>query len=160
MFSRAANVLSSFVETPETVSAHCDGPCGVYDPAAARIAAEAAYSMTSKILALKAPEPNDSDAYARYTNTVARYVYIKEEEAMKCKRELLTLWTDFHKPAHLEKHPEIHETYWMATKTCSYVKQEVSIQHAKELIEFCEKIHNLFWSIKGREIPFYTALNL
>ena len=28
--------------------AHCDGPCGIYDPSSARIAAEAVVSMTKK----------------------------------------------------------------------------------------------------------------
>ena len=35
-------------------SAHCDGPCGVYDPASARVAAEAVQSMTKKMMALEA----------------------------------------------------------------------------------------------------------
>lgn len=158
--SPLARVLAHLAPASEEVSAHCDGPCGVYDPASARIAAEAAYSMTKKILALKAPEASDSEAYARYTNTVARYVLIKEEESDKCKKDLLVLWTDFHKPAHLEKHPNLHELYWKATKMCSYVKQEVSLQHAEELLAACKEVHELFWSLKGRDIPFYTALNL
>lgn len=157
MFSRA---IHTFAPATEKVSAHCDGPCGVYDPAAARIAAEAAYSMTKKILALKCPEQGDSEGHAKYTNTVARYVFIKEEEASKCKRELLTLWTDYHKPCHLEKYSDLHDLYWKATKTCSFVKQEVSLEHAKELLEYCEQVHKIFWGIQGRDIPFYTALKL
>ena len=78
----------------EIVNAHCDGPCGVYDPASARIAAEAVVSMTKKMLDLKAPI-SDSDAMAHYTNTMSRYASIKEEEAQKCKDEILVLWTDF-----------------------------------------------------------------
>ena len=77
----------------EIVHAHCDGPCGIYDPASARIAAEAVLSMTKKMLELKVPE--DSDAMAHYTNTMSRYASIKEEEAQKCKDEVLVLWTDF-----------------------------------------------------------------
>lgn len=158
MFSRAIHAMAA---ATEEVSAHCDGPCGVYDPASARIAAESAYSMTKKILALKAPEAGDSEAMAKYTNTVARYVYIKEQQAELCKRDLLILWTDFHKPAHLEKHPNLHDIYWKATKTCSYVKQEVSMQHAEELMEYCKQIHEMFWgSLKGRDVSYYTALNL
>ena len=44
--------------------AHCDGPCGVYDPASARIAAEAVLSMTKKLLALEPPSSNDPAAWA------------------------------------------------------------------------------------------------
>lgn len=72
----------------ETVSAHCDGPCGVYDPASARIAAEAALSMTKKIIDLG---PADSADH----NTYGRFVAIKEQQAHLAKEELLILWTDY-----------------------------------------------------------------
>ena len=81
----------------ETVSAHCDGPCGVYDPASARIAAEAALSMTKKIIALGSA---DTDS-----NTYSRFVSIKEEQAHLAKTELLVLWTDYFKPEHLDQCP-------------------------------------------------------
>ena len=43
-------------DTPYVIDAeaHCDGPCGVYDPASARIAGEAVQSMTNKMLTLAA----------------------------------------------------------------------------------------------------------
>ena len=81
--------------------AHCDGPCGVYDPASARIAGEAVQSMTKKMLGLQCPSTDDGQAMAAYLNTMSRYAAIKEEEAQKCKDELLVLWTDFFKPQHL-----------------------------------------------------------
>ena len=67
----------------EVVNAHCDGPCGIYDPASARIAAEAVLSMTKKMLDLKAPSPDNSEAMAHYVNTMSRYASIKEQEAKK-----------------------------------------------------------------------------
>ena len=140
--------------TVETVSAHCDGPCGVYDPSSIRIAAEAAVSMTKKILALEVPE---AAGMASYLNTLTRYVAIKEEQAQLAKDEILVLWTDYFKPHHLEAHPDLHTTFWNAAKLCSSVKVEVSAQHAAELMEAVENIHNLFWSTKGRDIPWYTA---
>ena len=140
--------------TVETVSAHCDGPCGVYDPSSIRIAAEAAVSMTKKILALEVP---DAAGMASYLNTLTRYVAIKEQEAQLAKDELLVLWTDYFKPHHLEAHPDLHTTFWNAAKLCSSGKVEVSAQHAAELMEAVEKIHNLFWSTKGRDVPWYTA---
>ena len=88
--------------------AHCDGPCGGYDPASARIAGEAVQSMTKKMLALECPNNSDSAAMAAYLNTMSRYASIKEEEAQQCKKELLVLWTDYFKPPHLEKYPELH----------------------------------------------------
>ena len=98
------------------VSAHCDGPCGVYDPASARIAAEAVLSMTKKLLALELPDPSDKNAVVQYHNTFARYVAIKEEQAHLAKSELLVLWTDYFKPVHLEANPEIHEIFVRADR--------------------------------------------
>lgn len=139
----------------ETVSAHCDGPCGVYDPASARIAAEAALSMTKKIKALNAPGVGeDADAYH---NTMSRFIVIKEEQSHLAKEELLVLWTDYFKPEHLEKYPDLHDKFWKATKLCSQVKQEVNEDAANDLMAAVEDIHNIFWATKGRDVPFYTA---
>lgn len=134
--------------------AHCDGPCGVYDPASARVAAEAVQSMTKKMLALM----ND-EAMANPQNqmTLGRYSAIKEEEAQKCKDELLILWTDYFKPQHLESIPDLHDTFWQAAKLCSACKVEVSEQHAQELMDAVEAIHHMFWASKGREVPWIRA---
>ena len=137
--------------------AHCDGPCGVYDPASARIAAEAAVSMTKKILALTPPAAGDAGAMAAYLNTLSRYVAIKEEQAHLAKEELLVLWTDYFKPVHLDAYPNIHDTFWKATKLCSAVKVEVSAVHAQELMDAIKEIHGIFWATKGRDVTWYTA---
>ena len=139
------------------VNAHCDGPCGVYDPASARIAAEAVLSMTKKMLDLKAPNTDESDAFAHYLNTMSRYASIKEEEAQACKDQILILWTDFFKPEHLDKHDDLHSLFWNTAKICSACKVELSIDHANDLLNHVEQIHNLFWSIKGRDIDWYTT---
>ncbi|MEB3355508.1 MAG: superoxide dismutase, Ni [Synechococcales bacterium] len=141
----------------EAAHAHCDGPCGVYDPASARIAAEAVVSMTKKILALTPPAPSDSHAMAAYENTMSRFVAIKEEQAQITKDELLILWTDYFKPVHLEKFPDLHDTFWKAAKLCSACKVEVSQEHCTELMEAIEKIHQMFWATKERDVPFYKA---
>jgi nickel superoxide dismutase len=134
----------------EDVHAHCDGPCGVYDPSSARIAAEASLSMTKKILALTPPNPSDA-------NSMARYIQIKEEQTQIAKEEILILWTDYFKPPHLEQFPDLHDTIWKATKLCSSVKVEVSLEHAEELMETVQKIHEMFWATKNRDIEWYTA---
>src|SRR5688572_20425512 len=108
----------------EIAEAHCDAPCGIYDPASARISAEAVLSMTKKILDLKAPDSSDAKATAAYYNTLTRYIVVKEEQAHIAKEELLILWTDYFKPVHLEKYPNLHETFWKAAKLCSAVKVE------------------------------------
>ena len=137
-------------------SAHCDGPCGVYDPASARVAAEAVQSMTKKMNALDNPGGSGSE-FVAYMNTISRYATIKEEEAQKCKKELLVLWTDFFKPQHLEGNPDLHDTFWQAAKLCSACKVEVSAVHAQELMDAVQAIHSMFWGVKGREISWIRA---
>lgn len=140
-----------------TASAHCDGPCGVYDPASARIAAEAVLSMTKKLLALEIPVNGDKAAKFAFHNTFSRYVAIKEEQAHVAKTELLVQWTDYFKPPHLEAHPDLHDIIWKATKLCSACKVELSLEHATELMDAVKKVHEIFWSTKGREVAWYTA---
>jgi len=139
------------------VHAHCDGPCGVYDPSSARIAAEAVVSMTKKIVELPPPAANDPQGTVTYNNTLSRYIQIKEEQAQAAKEELLILWTDYFKPPHLEAYPDLHDTFWKATKLCSACKVEVSQQHADELMAAIEKIHKIFWATKNRDINWYKA---
>ena len=132
-----------------TASAHCDGPCGIYDPASARIAAEAALSMTKKILNL---DPDDRSFTT--ANSLSRYISIKEEQAQLAKTDLLILWTDYFKPTHLEQYPDLHDTFWQAAKLCSAVKVEVSLEKAEELMKSINKIHNIFWATKGRDVTY------
>ncbi len=139
------------------VHAHCDGPCGVYDPSAARITAEAVVSMTKKILALEVPEAGDTKGMVAYQNTLSRYIQIKEEQAQKTKEDLLILWTDYFKPVHLEKYPDLHDTFWKAAKLCSACKVEVSQEHANELMDAVQKIHEMFWATKERDVPWIKA---
>ena len=151
------NVLVNSDISIREASAHCDGPCGVYDPASARIAAEAVVSMTRKIKALQPPAAGDSGAWAAYVNTLSRYIAIKEEQAHLAKSELLVLWTDFFKPQHLEANPGLHDLFWKAAKLCSACKVEVNEDHANELMAAIEQIHGIFWTAKGRDVPYYTA---
>ncbi|HQU93971.1 MAG TPA: superoxide dismutase, Ni, partial [Pyrinomonadaceae bacterium] len=129
----------------------------VYDPASARIAAEAVLSMTKKILDLKVPDGSDAKATANYHNTLTRYILVKEEQARVAKDELLILWTDYFKPVHLETYPDLHDTFWKAAKLCSACKVEVSLEHAQELMDAIKAIHDIYWGSKGKEVAWYTA---
>jgi len=151
MFNKIAQKLKSNFPAPQ-VHAHCDGPCGVYDPSSARITAEAVLSMTKKILDL---DPKAGDH--KTVNTLSRYIAIKEEQAQKTKEDLLILWTDYFKPVHLDKYPDLHDTFWKAAKLCSACKVEVSLEHAEELMATVEKIHNMFWATKERDVPWIKA---
>ena len=156
MIKKLVKRVADRFEAP-IAEAHCDGPCGVYDPASARIAAEAVLSMTKKLLALEVPDASNKAAWVAYHNTFSRYVAIKEEQAHLAKTELLVLWTDYFKPQHLEQHPNLHEELWNAAKLCSTCKVEVSLVHAQDLMRHIETIHGIFWATKNREATWYTA---
>ena len=126
MLRSALSALACALPAP-VAEAHCDGPCGVYDPASARVAAEAVLSMTKKLKAMEAPAAGDAAALAAYNNTFGRYVAIKEEEAQKTKKELLILWTDYFKPDHLATFPDLHDTFWKAAKLCSACKVNICL---------------------------------
>lgn len=147
--TRLLRLLDRVHPAPE-VSAHCDGPCGIYDPASARIAAEAVLSMAEKLAAL--------DLHDEGTlNTYPRFVAIKEEQAELVKKELNVLWNDYFKPEHTETYPQLHDTMWAAVKLASRCKHEVSVEAATELLSQVEAIHHLFWATKGRDVAWVLA---
>jgi nickel superoxide dismutase len=156
MLKHAISQFQTWFPAP-AVHAHCDGPCGVYDPSSARVAAEAVVSMTKKLMDLEVPAAGDKAGLIKYNNTFSRYVAIKEEQAQITKDELLILWTDYFKPVHLETYPDLHDTFWKAAKLCSACKVEVSTQHAQELMAAVEKIHGIFWATKSRDVAWFTA---
>jgi nickel superoxide dismutase len=122
-----------------TAYAHCDVPCGIYDPKPAQIAAATVLKMVEKITALSA----DDTSFTTRNNFV-RMVWTKEEHARKCKEELLILWTDYFKPEHLENFPNLHDIFWQAAKLCSTNKQSVDIVKAQALVTAVDEIADIF----------------
>lgn len=145
------SLLTRLLRPSNIAHAHCDGPCGVYDPASARIAAEAVLSMEKKIAALG----DGQDAAS--VNTRTRFIAIKEQQTELAKRELDILWHDYFKPEHLEKYPNLHDTFWKAAKLCSKNKTEQDPANGEALLAAIEEIHNMFWATKNREVPFIRA---
>ncbi len=144
------SILSRILRPSRTAYAHCDGPCGVYDPASARIAAEAVLSMTKKAVALQGDDP-------AMWNSFTRFAQIKEQQAEIVKKELDILWHDYFKPEHLEKYPDLHDTFWKAAKLASKCKQELNVDACNDLLTAISKIHGIFWATKGRDVPYYLA---
>ena len=129
----------------EPVYAHCDVPCGIYDPHGAAIAAKTVHAMNKKVTDLPAPGPNASALESlEHRNTVIRMVQTKEAHAQICKQELLILWSDYFKPEHLSMFPDLHETFWKAAKLCSYNKQHVDLAKSQELMDAVGRISELF----------------
>ena len=137
---RIADLLLSTLDRvlpPATVAhAHCDLPCGIYDPAQARIEAESVKAIMEKSNA-------SDDAYFK-----ERAAFIKEERAELVKHHLWVLWTDYFKPEHLEKHPELHDLFWKATKTAGEAKKTNDTAVAERLLENIGEIDRIFWETK------------
>jgi nickel superoxide dismutase len=118
--------------------AHCDLPCGVYDPEQARIEAESVYKIVEKMGA------NADPAFT------TRAIHIKEERADLAKHHLDVLWHDYFKPEHLQAVPNLHELFWNATKQVSKVKASTDIADAKKLLDLIDEI-DAAWKATGGE---------
>ena len=133
----AVNKLISFLFNlipSQVVYAHCDVPCGIYDPKPAQIAAATVLKMVQKLKEY----PEDD------LNNRVRAIWTKEEHARKCKEEILILWTDYFKEEHLEKFPDLHEKFWKTAKLCSENKQHVDEEKAQELVKAVDEIAQMF----------------
>ena len=132
--------------------AHCDIPCGIYDPIAAKIAAQTVLKMVMRLEAMEPPGPGVSADERRTSfNTANRYIVVKEEHPQLVKKELDILWHDYFRPDHLEKYPDLHTQIWQANKLASQNKQSVDLDAAKQLVDTVDKIAEVFWATKGVE---------
>ena len=136
------------------VEAHCDIPCGIYDPHDAQISALTIIRMNQLIQDL---DTKDTDP-GTYNSKLSRYVTVKEEHAERCKRELRILWGDYFKPEHLEKHKDLHDLFWKAMKLASKTRQENDIQTSQELLGTVQRIAEVFWETKGADIRRQPSL--
>ena len=119
-------------------TAHCDLPCGVYDPAQARIEAESVKAIQEKYQA------NEDPVFR------TRAIQIKEQRADLVKHHLWVLWTDYFKPPHFEKYPQLHTLFNEATKIAgaSGTKGELDAGKADELLAKIDEIAEIFWETK------------
>ena len=128
--------LTRWLAPTSTARAHCDLPCGVYDPEQARIEAESCHKINEKYAA-------NEDATFR-----TRAVAIKERQADLVKHHLDVLWHDYFKPEHLDKVPNLHELFWNATKQVSKVKASTDAADSKKLLEMIDEI-DAAWKATG-----------
>ncbi|MCO5973205.1 MULTISPECIES: superoxide dismutase, Ni [Actinoallomurus] len=132
-------MLARLLRPKTTASAHCDLPCGVYDPAQARIEAESIKAIIEKYQA------NDDPVFR------ARALIIKEERSQLVKHHLWVLWTDYFKPPHFEKYPQLHQLFNEATKLAGAAgtKGTLDVAKADELLAKIDEIAKIFWETKN-----------
>ncbi len=146
---KLASVLRSLWPVYEA-EAHCDIPCGIFDPISAKIGAQTVLKMVMRLEAMEPPSPSSSADERRTSfNTANRYIVAKEEHARLVKKELDILWHDYFRPDHLEKYPDLHTTFWNANKLAGKIKQSVDLEAAKQLVGCVDTIAEIFWATKG-----------
>ncbi|MDP8971391.1 MAG: superoxide dismutase, Ni [Actinomycetota bacterium] len=131
--------LLDHVSKPRAVHAHCDIPCGVYDPEQARIEAESCYKITQKY-------QDSGDELFRQ-----RCIVVKEERAELAKRHISILWSDRLKPDQLDEFPNMHDVFWRAVKQCSEVKRSMDLDAAQQLLDLINEIDEWWKKTNGPE---------
>ncbi|MDT9688149.1 superoxide dismutase, Ni [Streptomyces sp. P9(2023)] len=129
-------MLSRLFAPKVKVSAHCDLPCGVYDPAQARIEAESVKAVQEKYQA-------NEDAHFR-----ARATVIKEQRAELAKHHISVLWSDYFKPPHFEKYPELHALINDTLKALSAAKASTDPKTGEKALELIAEVDRIFWETK------------
>jgi nickel superoxide dismutase len=135
---------------PRPVYAHCDIPCGIYDPHEAQIAALTVIRMDQLIGELAMP-PMDAkpEDRAAYVSKLARYTAVKETHSERVKSEVRVIWGDFFTPDHAKQFPQVHDLTWKILKQASKTRQGTNIADAQELLKLVQEFAEVFWQAKG-----------
>ena len=141
----------------EQAKAHCDVPCGIYDPITAQISALTVVRMMDLMAAL------EGEGVA-FDNSMSRYVAVKEDHAEQAKHEVRIIWGDFISPAHVEQYPELNELVHKIMKLGSKTRQTADRAAGVEFVEAINKFAEIFWAIKGvktkvAKAPYAPALD-
>lgn len=126
----------------EQASAHCDVPCGIYDPIVAQINALTVVRMMDLMAAL------EGEGVA-YQNSMSRYIAVKEEHAEKAKHEIRVIWGDFIKADHLAQYPELTDLVHKIMQLGSKCRQTADRETGVAFVEAINRFAEIFWAIKG-----------
>ncbi|MEI6136442.1 MAG: superoxide dismutase, Ni [Chloroflexota bacterium] len=136
--------MEALIRPTRVASAHCDLPCGIYDPAQARIEAESVRAIQERYQNAE----NMKGATQTLEDYRARALSIKEQRADMVKHHLWVLWTDYFTPAHLEKYPQLHDSFWKATKLAGAAKKAQDPAQGQQLLDAIAEIDKIFWETK------------
>lgn len=143
--------------------AHCDVPCGIYDPIVAQINALTVVRMIDLIHDLESKTAGNRDA--AYFNSLTRYITVKEEHAEKAKNEIRVIWGDYIKAQHIEQYPNlpilVHNIFQLGSRSRQTTDRAAAVEFVETINEFAE----IFWATKGiatkrAKAPYAPALEL
>lgn len=146
----------------EEAKAHCDVPCGIYDPIVAQINALTVVRMMDLMAALTEGEEVGKKAY---NNSMSRYIAVKEEHAEKAKHEIRVIYGDFISDAHIEAHPELPALFHKIMKLGGKARQTADRENGVAFVEAINQFAEIFWAIKGvatkkAKAPYAPALEM
>ncbi len=144
---RVLSLISNLIPaTP--VSAHCDYPCGIYDPHLAQIGALTVIRMMNLMNELETGHEHHD---LEFQNSMTRAITIKEEHAELVKREVRVIWGDYFKDEHLKQYPEINELVHNIMQLASKCRQTAERDNGTKLLEAVNKFSEIFWETKNKE---------
>lgn len=129
------------------VFAHCDIPCGIYDPHSAQVAAHSVIRMTQLIMDLK--KEDSEDGKKKFVHALSRYTKVKEDHAEIVKHEIRVLWADYFKEEHLKDYPDLHSLVFKTLKLASKARQEINMDASQQLLTSVQEIAEIFYKTKG-----------
>ena len=161
MLYKLLQLVDRIVQFPQA-KAHCDVPCGIYDPTPAQIDALTVVRMMDLMTALsEGEEKSRSD----FHNSMSRYIAVKESHAEKAKHEIRIIWGDFIKDAHVEKYPELTGLVHAIMQLGSKCRQTADREHGLAFVDAINQFAEIFWSIKEvktkkAKAPYAPALEM
>ena len=130
----------------KVAKAHCDIPCGIYDPITAQISALTVIRMIDLMHNLVKEHPQQD---VEFYNSMSRYVAVKEQHAEDCKAEIRVIWGDYMKPTHVEEYPELHDLVHKIMQLGSKCRQTANRETAVQFLDAVNRFAEIFWETKG-----------
>lgn len=158
------NLFLKFIPV-KTVYAHCDIPCGIYDPHGAQMAAHTVLRMTQLLKDLGKKDDEEEEDWIKLKHDVARITRVKEEHGELVEHELGTLENDYFKEEHFKANPDLKETLNKAVKLSVKVRQNIDMAVAEELLAEVQKVAEVFYKTKDMKTtrvkaPYPTGLEI
>lgn len=147
MLHRILTIIDDAVHF-ERAKAHCDVPCGIYDPHMAQVASLTVIRMIDLMAELAEAEPAEKVVFH---NSMARCIAVKEEHAELVKREVRVIWGDYIKQEHLDKFPELNGLVHKIMQLGSKCRQTADRAQAMQLLDAVNRFAEIFWMTKNIE---------
>ncbi len=138
------NFLFKILPT-ETAYAHCDIPCGIYDPFRAQQAAHTIIRMTELLGKVEREDETKAE------HDISRMTHVKEKHSDILEEELNTLRDDYFKEEHFKEHPNLNELFIKTLKSVSKARQNISLGDAEATLNRVLEISEIFFKTKGVE---------